>query len=73
MAWGATQGPFFRDKVVFLHRMVHDFLGMHVREKRFVFWDDGEGFFSCTTEENTAAGLIQALKMPNETKNTNVY
>lgn len=25
-AWGATQGPFFRDKVVFLHRTVRDFL-----------------------------------------------
>ncbi|KAF3020165.1 hypothetical protein E8E14_009809 [Neopestalotiopsis sp. 37M] len=53
--------------------MAHDFLGMHVAERRFVFWDDGEGLFSCTTEENTAAGLIEALKRPEETKNTNVY
>ncbi|KAI0403536.1 NmrA-like family protein [Xylaria palmicola] len=53
--------------------MNHDFLGMHVKERRFVFLDDGEGYFSCTTEENTAAGLVQALKVPEETKNTNVY
>ncbi|KAF7534133.1 hypothetical protein G7054_g6477 [Neopestalotiopsis clavispora] len=53
--------------------MAHDFLGMHVAERKFVFWDNGEGLFSCTTEENTAAGLIEALKRPEETKNTNVY
>ncbi|KAJ8124002.1 hypothetical protein ONZ43_g175 [Nemania bipapillata] len=52
--------------------MNYDFLGMHVREQRFVFWDDGTGYFSCTTEENTAAGLLQALKVPEETKNMNV-
>ncbi|KAF2008805.1 NAD(P)-binding protein [Aaosphaeria arxii CBS 175.79] len=53
--------------------MEHEFLGMHVREKRFVFWDDGEGLFSCTTEENTAVGLVRALEMRESTKNTNVY
>ncbi|KAK5634793.1 hypothetical protein RRF57_010506 [Xylaria bambusicola] len=53
--------------------MAHDFLGMHVRERRFVFWDDGEGLFSCTTEENTVAGLISALKVPEETKNKNLF
>ncbi|KAH8202424.1 hypothetical protein TruAng_003409 [Truncatella angustata] len=53
--------------------MAHSFLGMHVQEKKFVFWDDGEGLFSCTTEENTAAGLVQALKKAEETKNTNIY
>ncbi|KAI6093008.1 NmrA-like family protein [Hypoxylon rubiginosum] len=53
--------------------MAHDFLGMHVRDGKFVFWDDGEGYFSCTTEENTAAGLINALKRPQETKNQNVF
>ncbi|KAI1184124.1 NmrA-like family protein [Nemania serpens] len=52
--------------------MKHDFAGLHVQEQRFAFWDDGTGYFSCTTEENTAAGLVQALKMPEETKNTNV-
>jgi hypothetical protein len=41
--------------------MAHDFLGMHVGERRFVFWDDGEGYFSCTTEENSALGLVNAL------------
>ncbi|GAW15457.1 hypothetical protein ANO14919_048660 [Xylariales sp. No.14919] len=53
--------------------MAANFTGMHVREQRFVFWDDGTGYFSCTTEENTAAGLLQALKMPEETKNMNVF
>ncbi|ETS85257.1 hypothetical protein PFICI_03282 [Pestalotiopsis fici W106-1] len=53
--------------------MAHEFLGMHVAERRFVFWDDGDGFFSCTTEENTAAGLIEALKRPGETKNNNIF
>ncbi|KAI0141501.1 NmrA-like family protein [Pestalotiopsis sp. NC0098] len=52
--------------------MANDFLGMHVSEQRFVFWDDGEGVFSSTTEENTAAGLVEALKRPEETKNTNI-
>ncbi|KAI0868876.1 NmrA-like family protein [Hypoxylon argillaceum] len=52
--------------------MSYDFLGMHVREQRFVFWDDGTGYFSCTTEENTAAGFLQALKVLEETKNMNV-
>ncbi|KAI3327122.1 NmrA-like family protein [Xylariaceae sp. AK1471] len=53
--------------------MAHDFLGMHVPEQRFVMWDDGTGYFSCTSEENTVAGLLQALKVPEETKNLNVY
>ncbi|KAI0096774.1 NmrA-like family protein [Nemania sp. FL0031] len=53
--------------------MAHNFLGMHVQEQRFVFWDEGAGYFSCTTEENTAAGLLQALKVPDETKNMNVF
>jgi nucleoside-diphosphate-sugar epimerase len=53
--------------------MAHEFLGMHVGEKKFVLWDDGEGMFSCTTEENTAAGLIRALKSPEDTKNRTVY
>ncbi|PVH93433.1 NAD(P)-binding protein [Periconia macrospinosa] len=53
--------------------MEHEFLGMHVKEKKFIFWDDGEGLFSCTTEENTANGLVQALLNRDETKNTNVF
>ncbi|GJC78512.1 isoflavone reductase IRL [Colletotrichum liriopes] len=52
--------------------MVHEFLGMHVKEERFVLWDNGEGLMSFTTEENTAAGLVRALQIPAETKNTNV-
>ncbi|KAK1996280.1 NmrA-like family protein [Colletotrichum falcatum] len=52
--------------------MAHDFLGIHVKDRRFVFWDDGEGLMSFTTEENTAAGLVRALQTPEETKNTNV-
>lgn len=54
--------------------MEHDFLGMHVREKRFVLWDEGEGLFSCTTEENTALAVVNALaKYPEETKNRNLF
>lgn len=39
----------------------HEFLGMHIASRRFVFWDDGEGWFSATTEENTALALVNAL------------
>ena len=54
--------------------MEHDFLGMHVREKRFVLWDEGEGYFSCTTEENTALAVVNALsRHPEETKNKNLF
>ncbi|UKZ74708.1 hypothetical protein TrVFT333_002378 [Trichoderma virens FT-333] len=57
--------------------MAHDFLGMHIGERRFVFWDDGEGYFSCTTEENSAQGLVNALLTAGTDrdvwKNTNVY
>ncbi|KAH6897368.1 hypothetical protein B0T10DRAFT_544701 [Thelonectria olida] len=53
---------------------LHDFLGMHIKEKRFVFWDDGEGWMSTTTEENTAMALVNALtKKWEETKNRIVY
>jgi uncharacterized protein YbjT (DUF2867 family) len=49
----------------------HDFLGMHIKEKRFTLWDDGEGWFSTTTEENTALALVVALTQKwEETKNT---
>lgn len=52
----------------------HDFLGMHLKEKRFVFWDDGEGWFSCTTEENTALALVRSLTRKwEETKNRIVW
>ncbi|KAH7216205.1 hypothetical protein DER44DRAFT_765676 [Fusarium oxysporum] len=53
---------------------VHDFLGMHIKDKRFVIWDDGEGWFSCTTEANTALAMINALtKKWEETKNRIVW
>lgn len=39
----------------------HEFLGMFVRDRRFVRLDDGEGWFSCTTEANTALALVNAL------------
>ncbi|RGP73166.1 hypothetical protein FLONG3_6482 [Fusarium longipes] len=49
---------------------LHDFLGMHIKEKRFVFWDDGNGWFSCTTEDNTTLAMVNALsKKWDETKN----
>ncbi|RSL78313.1 hypothetical protein CEP51_008309 [Fusarium floridanum] len=52
----------------------HDFLGMHIKEKKFVVWDDGDGWFSTTTEENTALALVNALaKKWNETKNQVVW
>ncbi|KAI1110173.1 NAD(P)-binding protein [Nemania sp. NC0429] len=49
------------------------FMGWHFREKKFVLWGDGTGYFSCTTVPNTAAGLVQALKMREETKNQNIF
>ncbi|KAK4447380.1 hypothetical protein QBC34DRAFT_496242 [Podospora aff. communis PSN243] len=53
--------------------MAHDFLGMRIRKKEFTLYDEGEGRFSVTTEENTALALINALtKKPAETKNWNV-
>ncbi|KAI0112321.1 hypothetical protein F4776DRAFT_667332 [Hypoxylon sp. NC0597] len=53
--------------------MANDFVGMHVRERKFTFWDDGYGYFSCTTEENTAAGLVKALTKPEETTNKYLF
>ncbi|OTA90080.1 hypothetical protein M434DRAFT_14197 [Hypoxylon sp. CO27-5] len=57
--------------------MANDFVGMHVRERKFTFWDNGDGCFACTTEENTAAGLllaasetIQGVKYATETINS---
>lgn len=53
---------------------LHDFLGMHIREKKFVIWDDGEGWFSTTTEDNTALALVNALtKSWEQTKNRVVW
>ncbi|KAJ4256019.1 hypothetical protein NW762_009093 [Fusarium torreyae] len=53
---------------------LHDFLGMHIKEKKFVFWDDGNGWFSTTTEENTALALVNSLtKKWEETKNRVVW
>jgi hypothetical protein len=53
---------------------LHDFLGMHIKEKRFVFWDDGNGWFSSTTEDNTALAMVNALsKKWDETKNRVVW
>ncbi|KAI0543524.1 NmrA-like family protein [Xylaria curta] len=51
----------------------NNFVGLHALERRFVFWDDGTGYFSCTTKENTAAALLEALKIPEETKNMTIY
>jgi hypothetical protein len=53
---------------------LHDFLGMHIKEKKFVVWDDGEGWFSTTTEDNTALAMINALtKKWEDTKNKIVW
>lgn len=52
----------------------HEFLGMHIAERKFVFWDDGEGLFSTTTEENTALAVVNALtKKWEETANKVVW
>lgn len=52
----------------------HEFLGMHIAQKKFVFWDDGEGLFSTTTEENTALAIVNSLtKKWEETKNQVVW
>ncbi|KAI1183305.1 NAD(P)-binding protein [Nemania serpens] len=49
------------------------FMGWHFREKRFALWGDGTGYFSCTTVPNSAAGLVRALRMREETKNRNIF
>ncbi|KAI7779469.1 hypothetical protein LA080_000849 [Diaporthe eres] len=52
----------------------HEFLGMHIAETKFVLWDDGEGLFSTTTEENTALAVVNALtKKWEETANKVVW
>jgi len=54
--------------------MAHNFLGMHIKEKRLVSWDEGEGKFSASTEENTALALVRSLTlMPHETKNRSIF
>ncbi|SPJ77917.1 related to 2`-hydroxyisoflavone reductase [Fusarium torulosum] len=53
---------------------LHDFLGMHIKEKKFVLWDDGNGWFSTTTEDNTSLAMVNALsKKWEETKNKVVW
>jgi putative NADH-flavin reductase len=47
----------------------HNFLGLNYAERKFKVWDDGEGFFSTTTIEDTAAAVVAALKKPDETAN----
>ncbi|KAK2609874.1 hypothetical protein N8I77_003349 [Diaporthe amygdali] len=52
----------------------HEFLGMHIDARKFVLWDDGEGLFSTTTEENTALAVVNALtKKWEETANKVVW
>ncbi|KAI5457429.1 hypothetical protein BGZ63DRAFT_394712 [Mariannaea sp. PMI_226] len=52
----------------------HNFLGMNIKEKKMEIWDDGEGWISCTTEDNTALALVNSLtKKWEETKNRIVY
>ncbi|WZH45746.1 NmrA domain-containing protein [Fusarium acuminatum] len=53
---------------------LHNFLGMHIKEKKFVLWDDGNGWFSTTTEDNTALAMVNALsKKWDDTKNKVVW
>ncbi|KAF7550662.1 hypothetical protein G7046_g7944 [Stylonectria norvegica] len=52
----------------------HEFYGMHIKEKKFDLWDGGEGWTSVTTEENTALGVVNTLKLKwEETKNRIVW
>ncbi len=54
--------------------MERDLVGMHVAEGRMVFWDDGEAYLSCTTEENTALAVVRALTThTDETRNRNLF
>lgn len=47
---------------------------MHIAARKFVLWDDGEGLFSTTTEENTALAVVNALtKKWEETTNKVVW
>ncbi|CAM1508842.1 Fc.00g025810.m01.CDS01 [Cosmosporella sp. VM-42] len=52
----------------------HNFLGMHIKQKKFVFYDDGEGWISTTTEENTALAIVNALtKKWEQTRNRTLW
>ncbi|KAF7549914.1 hypothetical protein G7Z17_g6073 [Cylindrodendrum hubeiense] len=53
---------------------VNEFLGMHIKEKKFVLWDEGEGWFSTTTEENTGLAIVNSLASKwEETKNRVIW
>ena len=47
----------------------NSFLGIDYPGQKFTIWDDGEGFFSATTLEDTAAAVVSALKKPEQTAN----
>ncbi|KAK0629564.1 hypothetical protein B0T17DRAFT_190116 [Bombardia bombarda] len=52
----------------------HDFMGMHVRKRRFEMFDDGEGRVSCSSEANTAKAIVVGLTTRvKETRNRVVY
>ncbi|EED22161.1 conserved hypothetical protein [Talaromyces stipitatus ATCC 10500] len=52
----------------------HDFLGMHVKERRMVIWDEGNGYISTSTQDNTVLAIIKALTEKwEETKNRIVF
>ncbi|KAK4466016.1 hypothetical protein QBC42DRAFT_330574 [Cladorrhinum samala] len=52
----------------------NNFLGLDVKNKKVKYWDDGEGRFSITTEENTAAAVVRAVTTHwDETRNRNVF
>ncbi len=49
-------------------------MGFHIAEGKITLWDDGETFFSATTEENTALAVLRALTTHvDETRNKNVF
>lgn len=49
--------------------VAHSFLGIDYANHKFRVWDDGNGYFSCTTLEDTADAVVSALKKPAETAN----
>lgn len=52
----------------------NNFLGLDVENRKVKYWDDGEGRFSITTEENTASAVVKAVSTHwEETRNRNVF
>jgi hypothetical protein len=54
--------------------MQRDFMGLHVREKKVVFWNAGTARFAMTTMEQTALAVRRSLLVdPVKTANRTLY